>query len=111
MTVDLILLPPTTFTNLSYASLAIMARGHALTDDLRAVLIHMCKTLDVESILHHSGVPLRTLQRLLSDYRKHGTAARQKGPELRGRPRKLTPQHVRVSFMLLYRMIHQFMQD
>lgn len=76
-----------------------MPRGRPLTDDLRGTLIRMCKTLDLDKVIHYTGIPLRTLERLMSDYRKHGTAARPKAREMRGRRRKLTSQHVKVSFL------------
>lgn len=79
-----------------------MPRGRALTDDLRETLIRMCRTMDIDSVIHHTNIPRRTLQRLLSDYRRVGTAVRPKGPELRGRRRKLTRQHVKVSLATVH---------
>ncbi|KAJ7450497.1 Homeodomain-like protein [Mycena galericulata] len=68
-----------------------MTRGKPLSDDLRGVLLNMAMHHDVDTIADLTGVGHRTIERLLSDYRKKGTVVREHMyQELRGRKRCLT---------------------
>jgi len=75
-----------------------MARGKALSDDLRDVLLHMAQSLDVNTITKYTGCKRRTIERILSDFRKMGSVARRhlrKG-SLQGRRRTMKGQDVQV---------------
>ncbi|KAJ7241044.1 Homeodomain-like protein [Mycena haematopus] len=68
-----------------------MTRGKPLSDDLRGALINMAMHHDIANIAKLTGVGHRTIERLLSEYRKKGTVAREHMyRELRGRKRSLT---------------------
>ncbi|KAJ7087781.1 hypothetical protein C8R44DRAFT_27169 [Mycena epipterygia] len=72
-----------------------MTRGRPLSQDLRWSLLKMARTHDINTISRLTGVGKRTVERLMSDYRKYGTAARW-GPlrSLKGRKRKLSTRNV-----------------
>ena len=76
-----------------------MARGKALSDDLRDVLLHMAQCLDINTITCYTGCKRRTIERILSDYRKRGSVARQhlRKDTLRGNRRAMKDQDVQVS--------------
>ncbi|KAJ7139631.1 hypothetical protein C8R44DRAFT_727656 [Mycena epipterygia] len=76
-----------------------MTRGRPLSQDLRWSLLKMARTHDINTISRLTGVGKRTVERLMSDYRKYGTAARW-GPlrSLKGRKRKLSTRNVEISF-------------
>ena len=44
-----------------------MARGKALSDDLRDVLLHMAQSLDITTITGYTGCKRRTTERILSE--------------------------------------------
>ncbi|KAJ6558815.1 Homeodomain-like protein [Mycena vulgaris] len=72
-----------------------MTRGRPLSQDLRWSLLKMARTHDIATISKLTGVGKRTIERLMSDYRKYGTAARWgPGRSLRGQKRKLSTQNV-----------------
>ena len=72
-----------------------MPRGRALSDDSRWIILHMSATLDIENIVHHTGIPRRTIERILTEFRNRGTVNRLRLPtELRGGARMLTMEHV-----------------
>ena len=74
-----------------------MTRGRALSDDLCGAIVNMAQYLDLESISQYSGCKRRTIECILSNYRKNGTAVRnQVSKELRGAKRTLGPTDVRV---------------
>jgi hypothetical protein len=74
-----------------------MTRGRALSDDLCGAIVNMARSLDVESISRYTGCKRRTIERTLSNYRKNGTAVRNRvSKELRGVRRALRPTDVRV---------------
>jgi hypothetical protein len=75
-----------------------MVRGKPLSNDLRAVILNMACHLDVASIAHYTGCPIRTTHRLLSDYRHKGTVVRKEilNRTLRGRKRALTSENIHV---------------
>lgn len=67
-----------------------MAAGIAFSEDLRAVIIHMHTScnLDAKSISHLSGIPRRTIFNILAEWRRTGEV--KPAPEgTRGRPRAL----------------------
>lgn len=76
----------------------------------------MARSLDFNSIVQYTGCKRRTVERILSDYRKKGTAAQiHLSKELRGAKRALRPADVRVCqlFHSEYSAIfiqHQFLQ-
>ena len=76
-----------------------MVRGKALSDDLRDVLLHMAQSLDISAITYYTGCKRRTIQQILSDYRKRGSVARQhlRKDTLRGHRRAMKGQDIRVS--------------
>jgi hypothetical protein len=62
-----------------------MTRGRPLSQDLRWSLLKMARVHDIKTISNLTGVGKRTVERLMSDYRKYGTAARWgPGRSLRG---------------------------
>jgi hypothetical protein len=74
-----------------------MTRGRPLSQDLRWSLLKMARVHDIRTISKLTGVGKRTVERLMSDYRKYGTAARWgPGRSLRGQKRKLTARNVEV---------------
>ncbi|KAJ6486262.1 hypothetical protein DFH09DRAFT_1106159 [Mycena vulgaris] len=64
--------------------------------DLRWSLLKMARTHDIATISKLTGVGKHIIERLMSDYRKYGTAARW-GPDrsLRGQKRTLSTQNVK----------------
>ncbi|KAF8800956.1 hypothetical protein BYT27DRAFT_7008402, partial [Phlegmacium glaucopus] len=44
---------------------------------LRDVLLHMAQFLDIDTITHYTSCKRRTIERILSDFRKTGSVARQ----------------------------------
>ncbi|KLO09048.1 Homeodomain-like protein, partial [Schizopora paradoxa] len=67
-----------------------MTSGSPLSDDLRGVLVfmHVSRSLDAKTISQWTGVPKRTVFRVLSNWRKTG-GVKQVTEEKRGRPRAL----------------------
>jgi hypothetical protein len=49
-----------------------MARGKALSDDLRAAIIDLARHFDVDNIVEYTGCKRRTVERTLADYRRLG---------------------------------------
>jgi len=77
-----------------------MARGKQISDDLRETIVQMAKKLNILHIMHYTGHKRRTIERILSDFRRHGTGARQRrGIALRGRKRVLKTGDIRVSII------------
>jgi hypothetical protein len=77
----------------------IMAHGRALSDNLRGAILNMARTLDVHSIVEYTGCKRRTVEWILSDYRKKGTVLRKHlAKELRGVKRSLRPSDVKVCY-------------
>lgn len=67
-----------------------MPSGVALSEDLRGVIIHMTvsRGLSLKSISYFTGIPLRTIQRVLTAWKRTGEV--KPAPEgSRGRPRAL----------------------
>ena len=77
-------------TSLSYPLSFLMTSGSPLSDDLRGVLVfmHISRSLDAKTISEWTGVPKRTVFRVLSNWRKTG-GVKQASEEKRGRPRAL----------------------
>jgi hypothetical protein len=75
-----------------------MVRGQPLSDDLRTVILNMARHLDVAEIRHYTDCPIRTIRRLLSDYRHKGTVLRKEllKRTLRGKKRVLTSANIHV---------------
>lgn len=75
-----------------------MPRGRALSDDSRQIIVHMSSSLSVDEIVKLSGIPKRTVQRILADLKRLGTTARIKPPpRLLGAPRVLSQENVQAS--------------
>ncbi|KAH7924314.1 hypothetical protein BV22DRAFT_1196045 [Leucogyrophana mollusca] len=73
-----------------------MARGKALSDDLRGAILNMARLWDIDNIVEFTGCRRRTVERILADYRRKGTVAREHlAADLRGLKRSLTVQDVR----------------
>ncbi|KIL55693.1 hypothetical protein M378DRAFT_17709 [Amanita muscaria Koide BX008] len=72
-----------------------MVRGRPLSDGLRAVILNMSISMDIPSIIHHTRCKKRTIERVLSDYRRRGTVMRDHLRELRGAKCVLTAADVR----------------
>jgi hypothetical protein len=73
-----------------------MPRGRALSDDARWIILHMSSRLTLDDITHHTGVPRRTIERIVADFRSRGTANRPNSL-LQPANRILTMQEVQVS--------------
>ncbi len=76
-----------------------MAAGVALSEDLRGVLIYMhtLHILDAKAISHWTGIPVRTIYRVLSTWKSTGEV--KPAPEgKQGRPRALDFADTQVSF-------------
>ncbi len=87
-----------TIDNCSTNNLSVMAGGVALTEGVRAIVIHMRETcfLDAKSIAYLTGIPIRTVYHVLSIWRKTGEV--KPAPEgKQGRPRALDFGDTRVS--------------
>jgi hypothetical protein len=54
-----------------------MAHGRALSDDLRGIILNMARQMDIASIVCYTGQKTRTVKRVLADYRREGTVARE----------------------------------
>lgn len=79
-----------------------MTRGKPLSDDLRVALICMGRQLPLNTVSKYSGVPVRTIKRLFSDYRRDGHALRRKQHvEMRGAKQKLMIDDMGVRSKLL----------
>ena len=75
-----------------------MPRGRALSDDSRRILVHMSSSLSLDEIVKLSGIPKRTVERILADVKRLGTTARIKPPpRLLGAPRVLSQENVQAS--------------
>ncbi|KAJ7275604.1 hypothetical protein C8J57DRAFT_1714203 [Mycena rebaudengoi] len=74
-----------------------MARGKALSNDLRGTILNMALNLDIPTICCYTGCKTRTaMERILEDYRKKGTVMREHlWQEMRGRKRKMTNRDMR----------------
>lgn len=72
-----------------------MVRGRRLSDDLRWSILKMARSQDIPSISKLTGVGKRTVERLMSDYRRYGTVARRQKISLKGK-RKLSTSNVQV---------------
>ena len=78
-----------------------MPRGRALSDDARWIILQISAQMSIQDVKHHTSVKRRTIERILSDFRKHGTTNRQTIPqEIRGAPRVLTNDNVQVRTFL-----------
>lgn len=74
-----------------------MGRGHTLSNDLRIALVCMGKKLPLDAVSNYSGILVRTIRRLFSDYRKNGHALHRKHDiEMRGSQPKLTFDNISV---------------
>jgi hypothetical protein len=72
-----------------------MPRGRALSNDARWIVVQMCSSMDIDAIAYHTGVKRRTIERILSDFKKHSTANRHKASAaLQGAPRVLSNDNV-----------------
>ncbi len=85
-----------------------MPHGVALSEDLRGVLIHIhvSSSLDSKALARLTGIPVRTIQRILSNWKKTGevkTAPTGK----KGRPRALdfSDTQVRLRFLLVFKKL------
>jgi hypothetical protein len=77
-------------------------RGKAMSDDLRVAIVNMAHHLSVENIITYTHCKRRTVQRVLSDFRKRQTALRPRlEREFRGAKRSLTLADVTVSLTSL----------
>ncbi len=79
-----------------------MANGVALSEDVRGVLIymHICRFLDAKTISHLTGIPVRTVYRVLSTWKR--TSEVKPAPEgKQGRPRVLDFADTQVLFCIL----------
>ena len=65
--------------------------------------------MNIQDVEEHTGVKRRTIERILSDFRAHGTANRHTVPrEMRGALRILTNENVQVcTFLLAITIIEQ----
>jgi hypothetical protein len=74
-----------------------MPRGRALSDDSRQILVHMSSSLSLDEIVKLSGIPKRTVERILAEVKRHGTTAHIKPPPcLLGAPRVLSQENIQV---------------
>jgi len=74
-----------------------MARGKALSDDLRNVVLNLARRLDVDAIVDYTGLKKRTIQRIIEDYRKRRLVTRAHLVKSSGgRQRILTTGNMRV---------------
>lgn len=74
-----------------------MARGKRLSDDLRSTIVSMARTHTIHDLVQRTGCHLRTVERILHEYRLRGTVARDLTiQELRGCPRSLTVNDTKV---------------
>lgn len=78
-----------------------MLDGAAYSNDLRRTLIymHIQHSLDAKSISHYTGVPSRSVYRILADWRRTGQDKLEPTGR-RGRPRKLDFSDTQVSYFL-----------
>ena len=82
-----------------------MPRGRALSDDSREIIVKMASTLSVDEIVRLSGIPKRTVERVLARFKCDGAVARIKPPpRLLGAPRVLSQENVQVS--ICFRGLH-----
>jgi len=76
-----------------------MVKGQPLSDDLRKVILNIARHLDIPSIHHYTGCAIRSINRLLVDWRKNTTIASH-----------LTARHRRGRKKILSGMNIQFLQ-
>jgi hypothetical protein len=63
----------------------------------------MSATLSLDDMVHHSGVPRRTIERILADFKHRGTGNRLRVPKpLLGAQRALTTENAQVSTAVLF---------
>jgi hypothetical protein len=76
-----------------------MVRGQPLSNDVRKVILHMAKHLDMASIQHYTGCALRTIQQVLANYRRTGTTLRALLEyDRHGKQKSIATRDVRVSY-------------
>lgn len=76
-----------------------MAKGKAISDDLRGVVIRMVAELRVPlaKVCEYTGVPRRSVERILTTYKRTGQSARDHTIAPSGRPRLLQYNDIGVS--------------
>ena len=80
-----------------------MVKGQPLSDDLRKVILNMARHLDVPSIHHYTGCAIRSINRLLADWRKNSTIVRDlTAQHQRGRKKILTGTNMQVCLHRLF---------
>ncbi|KAH7902893.1 Homeodomain-like protein [Hygrophoropsis aurantiaca] len=73
-----------------------MVRGKALSADLRLAVLNMARHWDVPNIVKFTGCKTRTVERILSDYRRKGTVLQDRhAGALQGLKKKLTTHDIR----------------
>lgn len=70
--------------------------GKAISDDVRAIVLNMACSLNVKQITRYTGIPSRSIYRILQDFRRRAIISRNGTPSLRGAQRKLTMTDARV---------------
>ena len=74
-----------------------MVKGRPLSDDLRKVILNMAQHFDVASIHHYTGCATRSIERLLTDWRKNSTIVRDlTARRRRGKRQILSGTNIRV---------------
>ena len=81
-----------------------MPRGLALSDDARWILVYMAREFNIKTIEDYTGVKRRTIERVLSEFRKRSTANRPEATRL-GTMRALTNDEVAVSCFRVYLLL------
>ena len=83
-----------------YRSLSViiaMPRGRTLSDDARRIIVRLCESLPLQEVVDQSGIPRRTVERILAEYKERGTVDRVKAPpRALGAPRILSRENVQV---------------
>ena len=80
--------------------LAEMTRGSKISDDICSVIIRMASSLPREDISFYTGVSLRSIARILKDFRDNG-ATKVTSTKEKGRKRHLRDLDVEVRFLCL----------
>ena len=74
-----------------------MPRGRALSDDTRRIIVRLCESLHLQEVVDQSGIPCRTVERILAEYKERGTVDCVKAPpRALGAPRILSRENVQV---------------
>jgi transposase len=78
--------------------------GQRVSEDLRKVVVHMSVTLrlDINNIMALTRISRRTIERILTHYRKYGQAGAPQPIELRGRKRALEYGDLAVRVVLFF---------